>query len=1531
MTTDPLDTTTKIAVFLHDASFRQQVQTVLLENNLRVLNATTDQDILDFCKGHGVELVILDVRELSLVRAIRATTGHYETPIIVCLQQNDIERIDEAFEVGATDCILFPLPHRLLIRRIDHYLSHAETVGNFVSITGQISKVYDNAPVMIHSVNRAGIVRYVNKMWLETMGYTAEQVINKPYLSLLDPKIHKDAMRSIDNFWEVGTLRNRASRLIRGDSQIVDVLIDSETVNDPLEGKLSISVLHDVTLKKQLEVTLISADRQKQSLINAMRDVVYVVDHEGTFTDIPSKDSPYAPSYVRLLVGKNLSELMPENRANYLMAQLGHVLKSGETVSIEYDLLVRTKQTWFNSVISPLTDKSVLAVTRDITETKQRESSLHESERLYRNLFELATDSIMLVELESGNILEANNSAAKMLGYAPEELSTMNVKNIEASRIAVTETITLDFETNEQMLFEQLYKRKDGTLVPIESHSRIIRYQNTAAVLHFARDITHRRRILQSEYELRLLAESFRDSADAFNRAVTFDDVLDVLIQYVARVVPSTTANVIWYEAATDTARMIRWRGYDVFGFSDDDIGSVAFKVSETGNLRHMKATRQPINVGDVSELEDWHDIVTSSWVKSYMGAPIFIKDELMGFLSIDSMEVNAFDDEQANHLQTFASQSAIAFENARLIQQMRQQNTILEQNVHERTQALQDLVIELRETQTTLQKERQMLQLIMDNITDMIYVKDTEGNYILVNTATMYALGAKHVEDVRGRKVANFFDMNYANLHQQIDRRVLETGQGVVNMDNVMTYADGTQHRQLLSKYPLRDSENKIIGIVGINRDVTDMRRMEIVIDQEREQLKQVLMSARCLLWTAKVELVGENYVWRPTVVNEDTAQALLPLDTRKMPYAQAWQESIVPEDKERRNYVLQTHLRFNRPNFSQELRCRKGDGSLLWLVEDIQIRPINDKEWQLVGICTDITERKRAEANLQQAYGELEHRIAKRTAELVSSNVVLTQEIAERKRAEDAERKQRVLAEALSQSVAALNKAFDRDSLLEYLLDTLGTIVPHDAASIMLLDDNPDYATVVKHRGYRNIPQNPHHYIKDYPDKMAILETHQPFIIANTLEFEGWSESPEYAWVRSQLSVPIRLDEGVIGFLNLESNVARYFTPEHAEWMMAFADQAALAIRNSRVLDQIREYNALLEQNVESRTAQLRAILDAMRDGLIYHNLAEKTQYFNHALLEITGYSADEWWSYSPITHDILVTQSEQERERLFAKWSKRLELYDYYEDEVLLKRKNGETFPAHITRTMVRDGEGEKVGSLTLMRDISQAKQLEAQKARFIANASHELRTPIANMKTRLFLLRRQPERFDEHIAIAEEVARYMQHLIDDMFDLARFERGTIELKREKMSIKSLIESLMQFQQPEAERKNISLKVVYPPDLNDINIDPYRLMQVMTNLISNAVNYTPEGGAVKVSLERDEAKDKPSLMISVQDTGLGIAPEHIKQLFTPFFRATDDSRGAGLGLAISQEIVHLHGGTIDVESEVGKGSTFIVRIPT
>jgi signal transduction histidine kinase len=268
------------------------------------------------------------------------------------------------------------------------------------------------------------------------------------------------------------------------------------------------------------------------------------------------------------------------------------------------------------------------------------------------------------------------------------------------------------------------------------------------------------------------------------------------------------------------------------------------------------------------------------------------------------------------------------------------------------------------------------------------------------------------------------------------------------------------------------------------------------------------------------------------------------------------------------------------------------------------------------------------------------------------------------------------------------------------------------------------------------------------------------------------------------------------------------------------------------------------------------------------------------------------------------------------------------EFWEAETTITRQDGSGLLVNVSRTGMYDTERILLGDVTVVRDISQAKALAEQKKRFIANASHELRTPVANLKTRLYLIRRQPERIADHLEVADSAVNWLQNLIEHLFDLSRFESGIMTLDTEHVDIRQVIRQTWTFQEPEAERRDLVFDLDTPDEPVFVEADPYRLAQVITNLISNAIAHSQDAGMIRAVIR--ELPADAQVQIEIHDTGEGIPAEHLPYLFQPFYQIQKSRTGAGLGLAIAKEIVDRHHGEITVTSEVGVGSCFRILLP-
>ncbi|WP_044736531.1 cell wall metabolism sensor histidine kinase WalK [Geobacillus kaustophilus] len=246
------------------------------------------------------------------------------------------------------------------------------------------------------------------------------------------------------------------------------------------------------------------------------------------------------------------------------------------------------------------------------------------------------------------------------------------------------------------------------------------------------------------------------------------------------------------------------------------------------------------------------------------------------------------------------------------------------------------------------------------------------------------------------------------------------------------------------------------------------------------------------------------------------------------------------------------------------------------------------------------------------------------------------------------------------------------------------------------------------------------------------------------------------------------------------------------------------------------------------------------------------------------------------------------------------------------------------------MITKDEYGKVAQ-TFNEMSKQLQQAEEVRRRLVADVAHELRTPLTILRGKLdwFQQQRRPIEPERLLPLQDELIR-LARLVEDLHQLSLAEAGKLPLERKPTNMESLLQQLIERVAPSAEEKNIRIHLTCSANHTTIWVDPHRITQVFLNLLVNAIRYTPEGGMVNVGIDEEPAV----LQIAVSDTGIGIAPEHLPFLFDRFYRA-DEARtrnrgGTGLGLAIAKEFVLAHGGTIDVDSTPGQGTTFRVKLP-
>lgn len=559
-------------------------------------------------------------------------------------------------------------------------------------------------------------------------------------------------------------------------------------------------------------------------------------------------------------------------------------------------------------------------------------------------------------------------------------------------------------------------------------------------------------------------------------------------------------------------------------------------------------------------------------------------------------------------------------------------------------------------------------------------------------------------------------------------------------------------------------------------------------------------------------------------------------------------------------------------------------------------------------------------------------DHAIFDETGILVEYQSV-GRDITNLKIAEAAERKQREFAEALASTATLISSTLNLDEVLDRILDQAASLNAVNSAEIILLDG--DNAYVARSRSnfqsadYSGMITK-HFSLQNTRNLREMVETGRAVNIADVRDYDGWLPSHAAEWVCSAVGAPIRLEGETIGFLSMNSHLPAVFSHDDEQHLEAFAAQAAIAIRNARLYDEVRRYASDLEAQVQQRTYELElahqrqsAILNGTDEGIFYTEDG-MIKFANVALGKLTGYSPEEFIGqtypifYAGKNSDDVIDKLILVRDAVKNE--------GVWRGEFPLRKKDGTTFEAGLTISLIGQPDSKPFRSVTVVRDISREKALHLQRSNLVAYASHELRTPITNMKTRLYLLQRRPEDLANHVQILEEVTERMRHLVENLLDISRLEHGLIPLKRQEISLQDVVRAVVTHQQPEAERKGLRLFCEVPDAPVYVWADRERMIQVVTNLVTNGINYTPPSGQVSVRLRSTPGHAQ----IDVEDTGIGIGADNLPHIFQPFFRVVSDVEGSGLGLSIAREIVTLHGGSLNAQSALKRGSLFTVTLP-
>ena len=351
--------------------------------------------------------------------------------------------------------------------------------------------------------------------------------------------------------------------------------------------------------------------------------------------------------------------------------------------------------------------------------------------------------------------------------------------------------------------------------------------------------------------------------------------------------------------------------------------------------------------------------------------------------------------------------------------------------------------------------------------------------------------------------------------------------------------------------------------------------------------------------------------------------------------------------------------------------------------------------------------------------------------------------------------------------------------------------------------------------------------------------------------------------------------------------------------------------------------DLEAKISQITEDRT-RLAAILSSMVEGVLVLDCRGTVLLVNSVLERMFGLHAQEAVGRS--CFEVLRHHPLNELIKTV------LETRTHQSQEVVLTMLGERCF--NVQASVAQDCRENGVCAVLIFHDITAIKRLERVRKDFVANVSHELRTPLTSIKGYIEALidgaKDDPRKSAEFLGIIQKHADQLNALLSDLLQLSTIESGQYQWRRGSVSLPELIEKAVHLLRPLAEKKGQVLSVVPAEGIATLTGDAEKLTEVLINLIDNAVKYTPEGGRITVETRHREG----AVEIAVRDSGIGIPPNELPRIFERFYRVdrarSREMGGTGLGLSIVKHIVEAHGGSVSVESQVGKGSRFVVTLP-
>ena len=1068
-------------------------------------------------------------------------------------------------------------------------------------------------------------------------------------------------------------------------------------------------------------------------------------------------------------------------------------------------------------------------------------------------------------------------------------------------------------------------------------------------------------RLVQASLERAGQLQALNDVATSLTSSLQSDELVASLLEQLRPVLPFDTATLLLRDE--DQLKVAAASGFADY---EKRLG-LTVAMEDSTLFQEMIRGGKPIAVADVRGDERFPQIEAPHL--SWLGVPLISKGEVIGAITLEKWQADFYKPEQAQIATTFASQAAVALENARLYEDSLGRATELDQ----RSQRLA-LLNRFSSQMSGLLDANQIQQVAAEELQNAFEAKRVSGVNLDGQTATWVFSTPKvnvklpkilqetpmfnHLRESRGV----FTSENFLNEPDLVPLKSM-LGEQETSVLALPLVSGGNLHSVLFVQLPAQER----LSTPEIELALTIANQASIALDsarlyqeaQHRTQETTALAEVgRDISATLEIEVVLERIVaYAKDLLQVETSAVYLPEADSGVLRGIA----VVGKDAEEikdfpitvgegiLGIIAKQKIGEIVNDAESDPRAKTITGTQESIHEHLMGIPVLSKEhlnglmavWR-TGKGLEFTEAEldflsslaqqaavaienaRLFAETQRLAEELEQRVVERTAELEfeKSNT-----------------------ETLLRILTEVSASLDLDRALSRTLALLNEAVGAEQGTIMLVHADDNLLHYRAGYGYLTGKSKPdsHGFTLKIGEGLAgwVVESREATFVEDLHKDSRWVKAGTASSKhRSSIVAPLLVGEDVIGVLMVFHRQVGYFGPERLGMVKAIAGQVAIAINNAHLYELIRDQaerlgNMLRKEQEEASRSQ--AILEAVADGVLVTSSDNKITFLNTSAAAILDLKAENVIGQSLDAFGGIFGKAASTWMQTINDWSNDPASYqfgDSYAEQ--LELEDGRISLVHLAPIILQN---DFLGTVSIFRDITHEVEVDRLKSEFVATVSHELRTPMTSIRGYVDILLMGAagavnENQKHFLQIVKNNTERLNILVNDLLDISRIEAGRVTLAPQSLDLRDVAEDMLAdiLRRSQEENKPMAFSLDAAKNLPRVQGDSERIRQVLGNLVSNAYHYTPENGQITVHIT---SKNGNEVQVDVEDSGVGIPIEDQGRIFDRFYRGEDPlvlaTPGTGLGLAIVKQLVEMHKGRIWLKSEgVGKGSTFSFTLP-